>query len=341
MPLGDVGAPSLNEVPRKSVAKTFARRARDLRQPLEVRREQAEQPVEGGVIATMRSRREQDEVPRCGAGQTLEQFVPLMPAPPGRGAGVCLVNDHEVRARLQEVVSPLAGLHVVETDDRVPVLREDAHARRYAALQTARASGGDRCGTDMEAYLQLGDPLVHEVRRTEDDGTVDVAAVEKLAGYKQSLDRLAHPDVVRDEEAHRIELERHEQRHKLVGAWLNRDLSKAPKRSGTPSQRQQQRVAKQEGRVVPAELLRTRQGEPGLANRLHLQRQVDQRPILIRTRDRTDPQRRRRASGEDDPLPPARADEASRRVDEVAHGACPRAEASRAKVAFQPEGSSN
>ena len=221
------------------------------------------------------------------------------------------------------------------------VLREDACARRYAALQASRAPGGDGRGTDMEAYLQLGDPLVHEVRRTEDDGAVDVAAVEKLASDEQSLDRLADPDVVRDEQAHRIELECHQQRHELVGARLNRDLSEAPKRSGTPSQRQQQRVAKQQGRVVPAELLRTRQGEPRLANRLHLQRQVDQRPILIRTRDRTDPQRLRRASGEDDPLPPARADEAAGRVDEVAHGACPRAEASRAKVAFQPAGSSN
>ena len=92
---------------------------------------------------------------------------------------------------------------------------------------------------------------------------------------------------------------------------------------------------------MPAELIRTRQREPGLANRLDLERQVDQRPVLIRSRDRTDPQGLRRASGEDDPLSPARADEASGRVDQVAHDACPRAEASRAKLAFQPVGSSN
>ena len=141
VPLSDVGAPSLDEVPRKSVAKTFARRARDLRQPLEVRGEQAEQPVEGGVIAAVRSRREQDEVPRCGAGQTLEQFVPLMPALPGRGAGVGLVDDHEVGTRLQEVVSPLAGLHVVETDDRVPVLREDALRPAVCRAPSGACSG--------------------------------------------------------------------------------------------------------------------------------------------------------------------------------------------------------
>ena len=186
----------------------------------------------------MRSRREQDEVPRCGAGQALEQLVSLMPAPAGGGARVGLVNDHEVGTRLEEVVSSLAGLHVVETDDRVRVLRENACARRNAPLQASRAPGGDGCGADMEANLQLGDPLVHEVRRAEDDGAIDVAAVEKLASDEQSLDRLAHPDVVGDEQTHRIELERHEEGHELVGARFNRDLAKAPKRSGTPSQRE-------------------------------------------------------------------------------------------------------
>ena len=193
----------------------------------------------------------------------------------------------------------------------------------------------------MEANLQLGRPLVHEVRRTQDDGAVDVAAVEQLARDEQGLDRLPYPDVVRDEKAHRIELEGHEQRHELVRARLHRDLSEAPKGSRAPSQREQQRIAEQEGRVVPAELVRARQGEPGLANRLDLERKVDERPILVRPGDRTDPERLRRAPAEDDPLPPAGADEAPGRVNEGAHGARPSAEASRAKAARQPSGLSN
>ena len=56
--------------------------------------------------------------------------MPLMPALAGRSAGVGLVDDHEVGTRLEEVVSPLSGLHVVETDDRVRMYREDALARR-------------------------------------------------------------------------------------------------------------------------------------------------------------------------------------------------------------------
>ena len=322
MPLRDVGTPSLDEVVREALAETFALPAGGLRQALEVRGEQAEQPVEGSVVTTVRSRGEQDEVPGCAVGQAPEQLVPLMPALAGRGAGVGLVDDHEVGTRLEEVVSPLAGLHVVETDDRVPMYREDALARRNAPLQATRAPGGDGGGADLEPNLQLSDPLVHEMRRTEDDGAIDVAAVEQLARDEQGLDRLPYPDVVRDEQAHRIELERHEQRHELVRPRLDRDLTDAPKGSRPPPQREQQRVAQQERRVVPAELVGVRHGEPGFANRLESQRKVDERPVLVRSRDRTDPERLRRASAEDDPLAPAGADEAPRGVYRINGAGC-------------------
>ena len=92
---------------------------------------------------------------------------------------------------------------------------------------------------------------------------------------------------------------------------------------------------------MPAELVRARQGELGLADRLELEWKVDQRPILVRSRDGTDPKRLRRASAEDDPLPPAGADEGSGGVGEAVHEACPRADASRANAAFQPAVSSN
>ena len=100
--------------------------------------------------------------------------------------------------------------------------------------------------------------------RTEDDGAIDVAAVEQFAGDEQGLDRLPHPDVVRDEQAHRVELERHEQRHELVGTRLDRDLTNAPKGPRPPPQREQQRIAQQERRVVPGELVHVRQWETGL-----------------------------------------------------------------------------
>ena len=271
-PLGEVGTPPLDEVVREALAEPRAFRARHLGQALEVGGEQAEQPVEGRVVAAVRRRGEHDEVPRRAAGQSLQQLVPLMPAPAGRGAGVRLVDDHEVGARLEEVVAPRRALDVVETDDSVRVHREDAHARWNAPFQASRAPGGDGRGADVEANVELGDPLVHEMRRAEDDGAIDVAPVEQLARDEQGLDRLADADVVGDEQTHRVELERHEQRHELVGSRLDRDLSEAPKGAGSPPQREQQGVAKQESRVVPAELMRVGQREPRLANRLDLER---------------------------------------------------------------------
>ena len=340
-PLGDVGTPPLDEVAREAFAKPRALRARDFRQALEVAGEQAQQPVEGSVIAAVRRGGEHHEMPRRAVGQPPEQLVPLMPAPAGRNAGVRLVDNHEVGARLEKVVAPLPGLDVVETDDGVRVHREDAHAGRNAPFQTARAPGGDGYRADVEANVELRDPLVHQVRRAEDDGALDVAAVEQLARDEQGFDGLADPDVVGDEQAHRVELERHEQRHELVGARLDRNLSEAPKRPRAPPQREQQRIAKQQGRVVPAQLIRAGQREPRLADRLDLERQVDQRPIFLRSRDGANPQRLGRASAEDDPLPPASADEAAGREGDVAHDACPRTEASRANAARQAAGSSN
>ena len=341
VPLRDVGAPSLDEVVREAFAETLAFPAGGLRQALEVRGKQTEQSVEGSVVAAVRSGGEHDEVSCCAGRQTPKQLVPLMPALAGRGARVGLVDDHEVGARLEEVVSPLPGLHVVETDDGVRVHREDAYTRRNTPLETPRGPGGDGCRADVEADFQLGNPLVHEMGRAKDDGAVDVAAIDQLAGDEQGLDRLSDSNVVGDEEAHRVELERHEQRHELVRAGFDRDLANAPKGAGAPSQREQQRVAKQQRRVVPAELVRARQGEPGLANRLDLERKVDERPILVRPRDRTDPERFRRASAENDPFSAAGADEVPGRVDKVAHDSSPRAEASRAKGALQSSGSSN
>ena len=192
--------------------------------------------------------------------------------------------------------------------------REDALARRNAPLQAPCAPGGDGGSADVEPNLQLGHPLVHEMRRTEDDGAIDVAAVEQLTRDEQGLDGLPHPDVVRDEQAHGVELEGHEQRHNLVRPRFDRNLTDAAKRARSPPQREQQRVTQQEGRVVPAELVGVRQREPGFANRLEFQREVDERPVLVRARDRADSERLRRASAEDDPLPPTGADEASGRV---------------------------
>ena len=144
------------------------------------------------------------------------------------------------------------GLHVVEADDGVRVHREDALARRNAPFQPPRAPGGDGRGADMETNLQLGDPLVYEMRRQRT--TVRSTSPRSRSSRAMSRASMVFPTPTSSamREAHRIELEGHEQRHELVGARLDRDLPKAPEGSGAPPQREQQRVAQQEGRVVSA-----------------------------------------------------------------------------------------
>ena len=105
-------------------------------------------------------------------------------------------------------------------------------------------------GVEVEARFELGDPLVDQVRRAQHGEALDLAAVEQLARDERRLDRLADADVVGDQQPHRIELQRHQQRHELVGARLDGDLPEAAERAGAAAQRQQQRVAQEQRRVV-------------------------------------------------------------------------------------------
>ena len=109
---------------------------------------------------------------------------------------------------------------------------------------------------------QLALPLLGEVRRAEHGEALDLAAVEQLAGDQRGLDRLADADVVGDQQPHRVELERHQQRHELVGARLDGDPAEA---SGTGRRDERkpepQRVAQQ------ARAARRRRPAPGRAAR--------------------------------------------------------------------------
>src|SRR5262249_21511029 len=78
VPLGDVGASPLDKVVREALAETFPLGAHEVCEALEVRGEEAEQPVEGGVVSAVRGRREEDEVTKRTLCQALEQLVPLV-----------------------------------------------------------------------------------------------------------------------------------------------------------------------------------------------------------------------------------------------------------------------
>ena len=88
-------------------------------------------------------------------------------------------------------------------------------------------------------------PLLGQVRRTQHGQPPDLAAIEQLARDEAGLDGLADADVVGDQQPHRIELERHHQRHELVGPRLDRDAPEAAERTGGRARREPCRIAQQ------------------------------------------------------------------------------------------------
>ena len=163
----------------------------------------------------------------------------------------------------------------------------------------------------MEAGLQLADPLVDQVRRAEHGEAVDLAAVEQLAGDERGLDGLADADVVGDEQAHRVQLERHQQRHELVGARLDGDLAEAAERArrrdGARGAARRAGAARRRG---PPAGRASGRGKVAVGDRLGLEREVDERLVFLGARDRAHAQRLGVASRQDDPLAAAGADEA-------------------------------
>jgi hypothetical protein len=83
------------------------------------------------------------------------------------------------------------------------------------------------------------------MRGAEHSHLSDLAPVEELAGDDRRLDGLADTDVVGDEQPHRIELERHHQRHELVRPGLGGDAAEAPEGTRRGARREARRVAQE------------------------------------------------------------------------------------------------
>ncbi|MCY1294579.1 hypothetical protein D9M69_359750 [compost metagenome] len=72
--------------------------------------------------------------------------------------------------------------------------------------------------------------------RAEHRQALDLSAVEQLAGDESPLDGLADTDVVGNQQAHRGQLQCHQQRHELVSPRLNRDVTETTEGPRTTSQ---------------------------------------------------------------------------------------------------------
>src|SRR5690606_38372204 len=104
-------------------------------------------------------------------------------------------------------------------------------------------------------------PLLAEVRRTDHGKALYLTPIEQFTGNESRFDGLADADIVGNQEPQGIELERHQQRHKLVSARLDRDVAEAAERNGSSAQFQTERIAKEKRCSLRARLARIGQIE--------------------------------------------------------------------------------
>jgi len=84
----------------------------------------------------------------------------------------------------------------------------------------------------VELFVQLLLPLLGEMRRAQHGESANLAAVKQFASDDRRLNSLADADIIGNQQAHGIELQRHHQRHELVGPRLDGDTSEAAERAG-------------------------------------------------------------------------------------------------------------
>src|SRR6267142_4730171 len=125
------------------------------------------------------------------------------------------------------------------------------------------------------------------MRRTQHGHAIDIASIEQLPRNEAAFDRLADADIVRDEKANGVELQRHQERHELVSSWLDGDLSEAAERPCAPAQRKQEGIAKEQRAVMPRLLAGVGWWEGSLGDRLRFEPEVDDRAVFFRAGDRT------------------------------------------------------
>ena len=154
------------------------------------------------------------------------QFVPLLLVsgrPPTRlGDGMCLVNNDQVRAVMNEIVAMPLALYEVDAGDEVrEVLVYAEVPAGQVPFQAGDSAGANHHRLKVEFRLQRSPPLVAEVGRAQHANPLGVAPVEQLTGDESAFDCLAHAHVISNEQAHRVKAKGHDERHKLIRTGSN------------------------------------------------------------------------------------------------------------------------
>ena len=282
---------------------------------LELRPDQAEEGLELLGLAAVRGGGEEDEVLAGFGGDLADEVVALLLGGGGTrraGAGVGLVDDHQLGALLDEHVVAGVGLDVVDADDLVGIVVEDAGVALDLAVEAGLGVGADDDGLDVELGADLLLPLFAEVGQTDHGETLDGAAFEHFADDEQGLDGFADADIVRDEESHGVLAERHDERHDLVGAGAEGEFGEGAEGAGAVAEGEAGRVVDEAGGADVAEVGGRGGGEAGVGGAVggDVEREVDAGDFVIRAAEGLDDQQIFGVvGGQDHPLAAAKGDE--------------------------------
>jgi hypothetical protein len=217
---------SLRRMPSRSLrSRSVGRLAKLLVEQAQQRPEGLSLPLCGVAVTSTRCGR---VLPRSAA--QLEALLPAAADAAGQRAAVGLVHDDELRA-LEDKSSARRGFDEVGGDDGEAVAVEHRHAhgrsrssRWMVLLSTSSAS----------MWNFSASSCCHCSARCGGHSTASrwISPGRAARGRSGRLDGLADADVVGDQQPHRVELERHHQRHELVGPRLDGDAAEAAERSG-------------------------------------------------------------------------------------------------------------
>jgi hypothetical protein len=163
-----------------------------------------------------------------------------------------LIQNDEVRARADELIASPVGLDVVDGYDRERMHVKDRLVRAAFPLQAMDGAGQDKLRVDVELLGQFPLPLLGQVRRAQNTEGLTLTSIQKLAGDQCSLNGLADANVVGNQNPHRVKLERHQKRDKLVRARLNGNPPERSEGSSAGPEAEPQGIAEEAGRAVIA-----------------------------------------------------------------------------------------
>jgi hypothetical protein len=159
---------------------------------------------------------------------------------------VRLIDDDQFGRGAQETIPAALIFDIIDTDNREREMFPDAHiAARQATFKRSGGTGAHHRGFERKLMLQLTLPLIAQMGRADHRHPRDLTAVEQFTGDQRRLNRLPDPHIIGDQQAHRVETQRHQQRHNLIGARAKPQPPHTAERTGAAAQAQARRIAQQ------------------------------------------------------------------------------------------------